>query len=287
MTKRGLSWLASYPKSGNTWFRVVLSAYLGSDETELDLNALQTGMIGSSRLWVDDVAGFDTADLTAPEIERLRPHAYRWSALHDGVAGYHKIHDAYLYNDAGEPIVDPVATLGAVYLLRNPLDVAPSFAAHLAVDIERAITLMANPDASLSRDGKGLNMQLVQRLGTWSSHVESWVNAAEISCHVLRYEDMHATPQQSFAAAFAALGLTVDHAKLARAISMAEFDKLAHLEQSAGFRERPSKAKKFFRSGKVGGWRHSLTPDQVARIIAEHGVVMQRMGYLDAQGQPI
>lgn len=286
MTQQGLFWLASYPKSGNTWFRVVLSAYLDGGESEVDLNALQTGMIGSSRLWVDDVAGFDTADLTPAEIERLRPHVYRWSALHDGMGGYHKIHDAYLYNDAGEPIVDPIATSGAVYLLRNPLDVAPSFAAHLDVDIDRAIKLMATPTASLSRNDKGLNPQMMQRMGTWSAHVESWVDATEIACHVLRYEDMHATPQQSFAAAFAALGLTVDHEKLARAISLAAFDKLSRQEKTGGFRERPSKAKQFFRSGQMGGWRTALTTDQVARIVADHGAVMTRFGYLDAHGEP-
>jgi hypothetical protein len=287
MTGPGLHWLASYPKSGNTWFRVVLRAYLDGADDEIDLNRLQTGLIGSSRLWVDDVVGFDTADLYPSEIDRMRPLAYRWYALQDGFGGYHKIHDAFLRNDDGAPLVDPQATNGAVYIVRNPLDIVPSLAAHLSITLDEAVDVMGNPDAALANTARGLNPQLRQRLCTWSGHVESWVDATEIPVHVLRYEDMHGTPRESFAAALAFLGLRGEDERVARAISLAGFDRLVHLETTRGFRERPASMARFFRSGRTGDWRSTLQERQVARIVSDHAPVMRRFGYLDKDGEPV
>ena len=53
------------------------------------------------------------------------------------------------------------------------------------------------------------------------------------------------------------------------------------------FRERPSWIEKFFLHGKSGGWREKLTAEKVARIITDHGPMMRRFGYLDAEGQPV
>jgi len=61
-------------------------------------------------------------------------------------------------------LVDNVATLGAVYVLRNPLDVAPSLANHNNVDIDTAISQMSDPDYALSRSQRRLPSQLLQRL---------------------------------------------------------------------------------------------------------------------------
>ena len=42
-------WLASYPKSGNTWTRAFLTAYLGDEDQAVDINDLEGGPIASSR----------------------------------------------------------------------------------------------------------------------------------------------------------------------------------------------------------------------------------------------
>jgi hypothetical protein len=81
--------------------------------------------------------GFDTADLTGAEIDDLRPHVYRWSAQENASAGYHQIDDTYHLTREGRPIVDDGATHEAVYIIRNPLDVAPSIAAHMGTAIAR------------------------------------------------------------------------------------------------------------------------------------------------------
>lgn len=281
----GLHWLASYPKSGNTWLRTVLRNYVVDGPEPVALDDLGTGAIASARGWIDGVLGFPSADLTPEEIDRLRPDVYRWSAEAGATTGHHKIHDAWRLID-GRPLVDGEATAGAVYVVRNPLDVAPSLASHLSCSVDRAIEHMGDPDYTLSRQGRRMRDQVPQRLGTWSGHVEGWLGSG-IPLEVLRYEDMRAEPEAAFARALAFVGLEVEPERLARAVAHSRFERLQAQEAETGFRERPAKASRFFREGRAGGWRETLSDPQVARLVEDHGPVMRRLGYLDETGAPV
>ncbi|MDM4769031.1 sulfotransferase domain-containing protein [Solimonas sp. SE-A11] len=282
----GIYWLASYPKSGNTWFRTFLRNLKADGETPVDINELSTGSIASARGWLDEVLGFDTAELTPDEVERLRPVVYRWS-LREPEIGYHKIHDAYTLTPAGEPLVSREATLGALYIVRNPLDVAPSAANHWHCSIDQAIEQMGQPDMALCRSRKSLPPQVRQRLLSWSGHVESWADASGLNLHVIRYEDMLDRAQETFSGAARFLGLPDDPARVAKAIRFSAFGELARQESEKGFRERPRHTERFFRQGRAGGWRDRLTQEQVQRLVKDHSAVMYRYGYLDAAGEPV
>ncbi|MGZ8915410.1 MAG: sulfotransferase domain-containing protein [Methylobacter sp.] len=282
----GIYWLSSYPKSGNTWFRTFLQNLLEDGKQPVDINDLATGNIASGRGWLDEVLGFDTAELDPDEVERLRPEVYRWS-LRDEKIGYHKIHDAYTYTTSGEPLVSREATLGALYILRNPLDVAPSFANHNHCSIDDAIARMGEDEHTLCRSRKGLPNQVRQKLLTWSEHVLSWADAPGLNRRVIRYEDMLNDPVTTFTEAARFLHLPDDSARVEKAIRFSEFKELAQQEEEKGFKECPLKTARFFRQGKSGGWRDKLTPAQVERIVADHGEVMRRFGYLDERGEPV
>lgn len=282
----GIYWLASYPKSGNTWFRTFLQNLQEDSKQPVDINELSTGNIASGRGWLDEVLGFDTAELDPNEVDRLRPEVYRWS-LRDDEIGYHKIHDAYTYTLDDEPLVSREATLGALYILRNPLDVAPSYANHNHSTIDDAITRMGESKHALCRSRKSLPNQVQQQLLTWSKHVLSWVDAPGLNCLVIRYEDMLNDPVATFTRAARFLHLPDDSARVEKAIRFSEFKVLARQEEENGFKERPPKTERFFRQGKSGGWRDKLAPEQVERIVADHGEVMRRFGYLDERGEPV
>lgn len=282
----GIYWIASYPKSGNTWFRTFLHNLWSNTDAPVEINELATGSVASSRSWIDNVVGFEVSDLTHEEIDRIRPDVYRWALQADEI-GYHKIHDAYQIGADGVPLTSAEGTLGALYIVRNPLDVAPSFANHNRSSIDAAINLMGNSEGVLSGSRTRLHRQVRQVLKSWSGHVASWVEAPGLTCHVLRYEDMHATPQKSFGAAAAFLGLPHDAERVQRAVEFSAFEELSRQEAEKGFRERPPRIEKFFLNGKTGGWREKLTAEQVSRIITDHGPMMRRFGYLDAEGQPV
>lgn len=282
----GIYWLASYPKSGNTWFRTFLHNLRNDSERPADINDLDSDPIASARSWLDEVLGFDTAELAADEVERLRPMVYRWAAQ-AAEPGYHKTHDAYTLTGEGLPLMGGAAVRGAVYLLRNPLDVAPSAAHHWNCSIDEAIDRMADPQTALSRATRRLYTQVRQRLLSWSGHVRSWTEAPGLELLVLRYEDLLTEPEVHFGTAARFLRLPDDPARIARAVRHSRFEELSRQEADGHFRERPAKTARFFRSGRSGSWRDTLSAAQVRRIVQDHGALMQRHGYLDAQGQPL
>ena len=280
----GNYWLASYPKSGNTWMRAFVYNVRVDAEVPADINDLASGHHAAARPWLDDVLGFATSDLSADEVERLRPYACEWIAQGDSV-GYHKIHDAFTPTVDGVPIVGREGTLGALYIIRNPLDVAPSAAHHWGCTLDDAIHRMAvNQDLAVSV--RTLPTQVRQRLLTWSEHVLSWVDAPGLRVAVTRYEDLLDDPLSEFARVAEFLELPHDGESVRRAVRFSSFEELSRQEQETGFRERPRNAERFFRSGRHGGWREALSDEQVHRVVAAHREVMRRFGYLDAAGEP-
>ena len=289
-----LYWLASYPKSGNTWFRAFMSNLKGEEdrpEDEADapasINDLSTGAIASSRGWLDSVLNFDTAELSTEEIANLRPAVYGWEARESKTVSHHKIHDACHRGPSGDWLINMDATAGAFYLIRNPLDVAISYANHMHCTIDKAIDRMADPEHRLARDrGQSLGNQVEQWLSTWSEHVVSWVDNPALRTHVMRYEDMKATPEVVFAQAAAFLELDTDPQAIARALRHSDFSTLQSQESQEPFRERNPRSPRFFRKGVAGDWQQTLDPAQIDRILDSHAATMRRFGYCDEAGNP-
>lgn len=278
-------WLASYPKSGNTWFRAFLTALIDESGEPININRLAVQVITSSRSMLDDILGFETGDLTHDELDALRGPAYAWNGR-DDVARYCKTHDAFKCSSAATSFFTDGVTRRALYLLRNPLDVACSFAHHSGISIDATIAVMADPCHALSDTRHKLVSSARQHLGSWSQHVLGWVDADDIPCMSLRYEDMHADPLASFGAAARFLELSNDARQIDRAVQASSFDVLHAQEMRMGFAERPVGMATFFRRGRANAWREELTDRQAARIIADHAPVMRRFGYLDARGNP-
>lgn len=285
-------WLASYPKSGNTWLRAFIQNVLEDGEHPVNINDLRTGAIASNRYWLDETLGFDTADLSADEIDALRPAIYDWggpveeliTCQHETL--YHKVHDAYSYV-GGQPLLGTKSIGGALYILRNPLDVAPSLANHYQCSIDHAIELMGQHQHCMANSTQKLHSQVRQQLFTWSEHVLSWVEAPSLSKLVIRYEDLLYQTLATFTQICQFLQLPNDPDRVQKAISFSDFKELNRQENQEGFNERPTKTPKFFRQGKSGSWQQSLTSQQIQQVIHDHHEIMQRFGYLDAQGQPL
>jgi hypothetical protein len=270
-------WLASYPKSGNTWLRVFLANLQQKDGKPADINALPTGSAADRRRF-DDALGVESSDLTRDEIERSRPAFYRALAAASAESIYLKVHDAYTLTSCGEPLFPGDGGSRAVYLVRNPLDVAISFAHHLRATTNAAIDAMANPDFAFGAWSDRIGLQLEQRLSSWSGHVLSWLDQGTIPVHLMRYEDMLREPTQTFGACLDFLEIDVGKSELERALDQSSFSALRTQEEAFGFRERRGD-KPFFRSGRAGAWRGSLTDAEVHRVIREHQTVMRRLGY--------
>ena len=272
-------WLASYPKSGNTWFRALLANYFSELDEPVDINAMQTGPIASARQVFDEHLGVAASDLTFTEVTHLRPEVYRYVSDKLPAKQFTKVHDAFLRSSSGKPVFPAEATHAAVYLIRNPLDVCISYANHNNCSIDRAIELMNEPEHQLAPRSGGLPGQLPQRMGTWSNHVTSWVDQKEFPVRVVRYEDLKVDPVNTFAAALEFLGLEIDLGRVELAVEFSSFDRLKRQEMEKGFLEKPIQASSFFREGKSGGWRARLAKEQWARVRTTQEEVMRRFDY--------
>ncbi len=271
-------WLASYPKSGNTWLRIFLANLRRDHHEPVDINDLDMPTAASRQLF-DDAAGVEASDLTEEEIARCRPHVFQRLAALAPETIFLKTHDAYVHLPDGEPAIPGDATSGAIYIVRNPLDVAISFAHHFNRPVDIAIAIMGSKDYALP--GQLPTQNLSQRLLSWSEHVLSWIDRAPFPVHEVRYEDMSERPLETFTATARFCGLRTDGECVARAIRHASFEQLRQQESARGFQERPEGAAAFFREGRANGWREVLSKSQVDRIVAAHGNVMRRFGYLD------
>jgi hypothetical protein len=285
---KGIVWLASYPKSGNTWFRTFLTNFLRDGDAPVNINRLDGGPIASARQPFDDAVGYDSGELTPDEIDALRPEVYLQQAREATETLYCKVHDAYTFLPDGRALIPAEATACALYFIRNPLDVAVSLAHHGGHDrFDRVVRQMGREEMCFCATDATETNQLRQKLLTWSGHVRSWVDAPGVRVHVLRYEDMKARPEDVFGEAVRFVRLPDDPARVEKAVEFSRFDELQRQERAAGFQEKLQQARSFFRKGEVGSWRGELTPEQVAKIVSDHAEVMRRFGYLDARGEPV
>lgn len=277
--RSGIVWLASYPKSGNTWTRAFLHNLVqvtsGAKRAQRINELNQFSMTSAAKSLFDDILGFSVTNKHVEQIAATRARVQQHIA--DIVEGliFVKTHQA-LVVDRGHVTINFAVTAGAIYIVRNPLDVAISYAHHLARPIDAAIDFMNLQNAETAVTDKQVN----EVYGSWSQHVLSWTRKPHRAIYVMRYEDMLGQPQKTFGALARHLLFTPSESELTDAIDRSSFARLREQEEKAGFRERPEKAERFFRDGRAGQWKEVLTPQQVQRIVDAHGEQMQRFGYL-------
>jgi hypothetical protein len=281
---RGIIWIASYPRSGNTWTRAFINSLTHIIEDpafdDVDINRIEEWTASENSVdHYTRLLGKPGFRASPAEIAAARPRVQAEIARAAGRPVYVKTHNAHAM-DQGVPLVNMGVTAGAVYLVRNPLDVAISLAHFSNVSIDRAIEEMATPGFGVNSTRNYVRVVW----GSWSEHVGSWAARAHPAFLVVRYEDLVAKPEASFGSIARHLMMTPDHEQLVRAIALTRFDRLRDNEAVAGFNERPHDIENFFREGRAGQWRERLTADQVARVVKAHHPLMRRFGYLPDDG---
>lgn len=285
---KNIVWLASYPKSGNTWTRTFISNLKNEKEEPSSIRALGVGKIASARNIFDDYAGIEASDLLPREIQDLRPEVYDAYSDDQIEIQYMKIHDALGVTSTGRIDVSEYATRKAVYIVRNPLDVCVSFAHHNNDTVENTVKNLNDSEYAFCKAKNTIPMQLRQDLRSWSLHVKSWLETKAFPVHLMRYEDMVTHPHKTFQEMAAFAELPCDNENIARAVKFSSFDELKKQEEKEGFYEKNHNSKSpFFRKGKVGSWREELSEELAELLIKEHAEVMHQLGYLTADNKPV
>ncbi len=253
-------WLASYPKSGNTWLRIFLANYCSELDEPVNINEVYDYGLGFQDT---DLRAWKVGDYLPPK--NLQPMLRRqaletlctfWPRDHIFV----KTH--YIRAEwAGYPVIPVNLTYGAVYVVRHPDAVAESCSRFFGFSPAKTAYRMNRSDLCLDHNG------VDQWLGTWSEHVNSWKGA-----YVIRYEDMRDDPHETFGEMLEVMELPTD--RLDKAIEFSQLGGLKAQEAEGGYVEDLG-GKGFF-----GQTTRRLNKTQKARIRRDHGEMMERHEYL-------
>ncbi|MCF8466328.1 MAG: sulfotransferase domain-containing protein [Sneathiella sp.] len=274
----GIIWLTSYPKSGNTWARTFINNLLLDPEEPVDINTISSLAPGDARKsWYEKAGGQPFDRYSMGQVIGLRPKVHQVIAQSQEGRVFVKTHSLY-GNIHGVPQITLEYTAGAIYIIRNPLDVVISLSSHFGLSLEQAIDLMNDPEGGLDETREGGNIR--QYFGSWSGHANSWTHFNPQQMHLMRYEDMLDKPFETFGGMARFLGIDPSDGQLKKAIEFSSFDAVRRQEDEKGFREQSDKNEKFFRVGKSGQWKDVLSDEQVNRIVDCHHQAMKRYGYL-------
>jgi len=272
---KSIVWLASYPKSGNTWLRVFLANYVYNSEKPVPINQIHRVGIGDSNSKAYRRVTKEVLDPTNPvQGAHIRPAVLQAIVNNKADINLVKTHceNTIAY---GVKLIPPELTRSAVYIMRNPLDMIVSYAIHYGNTIDEVIEGIARKDNSVRGGGD----TVYQYLGAWSNHVIGWSKARKFPVLMLRYEDMLKDPHEAFDRVVHHIGLPIDRDRLERSVRFSDFKLLQEQEKKTSFVENSDNQELFFRSGKADQWKTELSEDQVAQILQDHGRVMKKFGY--------
>ncbi len=269
-------WIASYPKSGNTWMRFLLGNlwYGPEDDGPLPTKELAVQMPGDTNgEWFKRATGKEASDLDTAEQHRLRPKLHEFFCQQER-SMFIKTHSAFLH-EHGTWHIAPDMTEAVIVVVRDPRDVVVSMMNHFGLDADAAIDLLNEKQNSLP----AVDRTIWTRTSDWSVNVCSWATLQHKTFYC-RYEDLHASTARCLRLICKHLNVPVDEAKIAKAVKYSSFERLQAEEDAGNFVEASAKAERFFHRGEMGRWMEVLNPAQVGRIEDAHGDVMEKFGYI-------
>lgn len=276
--ENNIIWLASYPKSGNTWFRSFLTALL--NQGEIDINKMETDGIFSAKEYIESILDICTDDLRPRELENFRKIAFTYKAQETKKESFVKIHDAYTFSRwDGLPLIPNKGSRLALYLVRNPLDVVLSLANHTGLNIDETIDKFMNCEEGAFIKKVKTAQQYYQLMGTWAMHASSWIQQKDIPVHIIRYEDMKTNAFETFKKAVNKMQLNYSDEAILKAIEATDFKKLKQQEENKGFKEKQIPSSVFFFKGEAGRWKKELTKEQIQKIMTVNESMMKRFNY--------
>ncbi len=269
-------WIASYPKSGNTWVRALISTYLYSDKGEFNFNLLNKINKFTQEKFISPLINLNELKKDPLKITEYWKSAQLRINL-DNQIKFLKTHNACVaYKNRW--FTDETNTIGYIYIVRDPRAVACSLAAHSEISIEKAV------DELINEDHIGYNgpYKLAETPGSWKINYMSWKKRKKFDGIVIKYEDLVDNIEKEFKKILDFLNkimpIIVDDKKILKTINSCSFSNLSKMENEHGFKE--AIRNKFFRKGIKDSWKNELSPDLRKKLEENFKSEMNELGYL-------
>lgn len=273
----GATWLASYPKSGNTWLRLLLESYRTDSVVDINDNRISTGDGGKSV--IRSACSLTLEDLGDAGEFLVRPAGLVNLFSFQRPGFMVKTHFANLYPEELPPFIPPSLTKKAIYMVRDPRSVAVSFSKYFRLPIHQTCEIMKSENYVYGGDGEHAKVYT----SSWSGHVSSWIAESRYPVHLVKYEDMLVEPHRELQTILEFLEWTPNVERIDRAIKNCEVSRLMKDEKEKGFVESPSNGTEFFTDGGGTRWQDELGNKWARQIEKDHHKVMSLLGYLDSE----
>jgi hypothetical protein len=277
-------WLASYPKSGNTWLRSLLASYYFSKDGSFDFKLLDNiDQFPSTQFFRDKKDTFsapeDTSNLWLSEQEKInQDNKIRFLKTHNALC---KINSNSFTNEKN--------TLAGIYIIRDPRNIVTSIANHYQVDVNKAFDFMKDEKKALIEKVNERYLGFVPIL-SWALHQESWIKCTKFPILTIRYEDLQLQTFQTFIKVIkfinklSNLENLIDETKAKQSISSCEFEKLKKLENKNGFSEAmvDKKTKKkisFFNLGRENDYKRLLKTNLIDEMSSLYNQQIKKFNY--------
>ena len=277
---KNLLWVASYPKSGNTWMRAILTSLFYSDDGIFDFKLLPKIDQFEKLQYFDFVKNINIEEYK--KLNELPTISKYWVEAQKRIESkeliFFKTHSCnYSHNNLN--YTNQIKTRGGIYIIRDPRDVAVSYSKFIGESIDLTIDYMLAQSRQIWNQNKSVGI-IVSR---WDYHVASWLNL-KAPIIFIRYEDLLDKTEKilseliNFLTEELRIKINVNQKKIDNIIQSTSFSLLKQKEEKEGFREA-SKSSVFFREGKSMQWKNDLNENQISKIESNFNETMKKFNY--------
>ncbi len=274
-------WLASYPKSGNTWVRLFLNSLVFTSDALVNINDIRLEQFPTRKYFKDITNNVD--DLT----EFIQNCNYAQSKLNlDNKIKFFKTHNG-LWKIGQHRFTDNENTLGVIHIVRDPRNVVTSIKNHYNYQTyEEALDFIKDENKILGKIGSKKEEDLPTIVSSWKLHYKSWKNLGGLESKyiLIKYEDLIKDPLREFTRITLFIEkiskIKFDEKNILKAIENTKFDNLKKQEELKGFKESPKNSVKFFYLGPKNDWQNILDKKIKEDIEISFRNEMQDLGYL-------
>ena len=255
MSKK-IYWIASYPKSGNTWMRAIVSSFIFNPDGKFNFSLLKFIEQFEKKKWFDFLSLNFNQNANFADIKFISKYwieAQERIILEDNynmLYNFFKTHSLNGIFDNNQ-FTNSKISGGVIYLVRDPRDVAVSFSKHRGENIDATIDFMTNKSSMFPHD----NNRIPTLLSRWDYHYISW-SKIDLPKLFIRYEDLITDTKETlikvgnFLKKQLKLDIDVSEKKINNIMLSTKFEKLKELEKQLGFSEA-TKNSAFFRKGEI------------------------------------